>query len=294
MHERSVLITDVDNTLLDWVTIWHASFSAMFAKLVERSGLPAEQLIPEIRSVHQRHGTSEYAFLINEVPLLKRAAGDVDVREFYKDAIDAFRDARRQTLALYPGVMEFLSGVKSKGALIIAYTESKAFYTEYRFRKLGLDKVIDYLYSPPDHELPAGISKDDLRRYPDSHYQMEKTQHRHTPEGELKPNPAILADILRDVGADRDQAVYVGDSLIKDIVMAKDVGILDAHAAYGAAQHTDAYSLLKSVTHWTTEDVKREARINKHPPVTPSITLASRMDELTQSVRFKSFESEMV
>ena len=294
MYERSVLITDVDNTLLDWVTIWHASFSPMLAKLIDKSGISAELLIPEIRSVHQRHGTSEYAFLINEVPLLKEAAGDADVREFYADAIGAFRQARRQSLALYSGVMDFLLSVKSRGTLIVAYTESKAFYTEYRFRKLGLDKVVDYLYSPPDHELPIGVTKKDLRRYPDSQYEMERTEHRYTPDGELKPNPKILSDILTDIGARRDQAVYVGDSLMKDIVMAKDVGILDAHAAYGAAQHTEAYSLLKSVTHWTKEDVRREARINQHPPVKPSRTLASRLDELSKSVIFKGFESERI
>lgn len=292
MHKRSVLITDVDNTLLDWVKIWHASFSAMLSELVRKSGISEERLAPEIQAVHQKYGTSEYAFLIDEVPLLKSVAGEVATTHFYKNAIDAYRDARRQHLSLYPGVMDFLRSVKEQGTLIVAYTESKSYYTEYRFRKLGLGNVIDYLYSPPDHDLPLGTSIEELRRYPLSHYQLAKTEHRHTPDGELKPNPAILSDILKDVGARADQAVYVGDSLMKDIVMAQDVGVLDAHAAYGAAQHTEAYALLKRVTHWTKEDVEREAKIMEHPPVSPSIALPNRLDELANYVRFVGFESE--
>lgn len=292
MQSRSILITDVDNTLLDWVSVWHASFSAMLAELISTSGVTEALLLPEIRTVHQRHGTSEYAFLIDEIPSLKKAAGSQPTVEFYADAIQAFREARRDTLALYPGVMEFLRTAKASGTLVIAYTESKAFYTEYRFRKLGLDEVVDYLYSPPDHDLPAGTSKSQLRKYPASHYEMAKTKHRHTPEGEVKPNSTILAGILGEIGAQPHQAIYVGDSLMKDIVMAQDVGILDAHASYGAAQHTDAYTLLKKVTHWTAEDVERETKIMQHPPVTPSITLEQRLDELADFVSFASFEAE--
>src|SRR3546814_10603857 len=57
---RSVLITDVDNTLFDWVNVWHAAFSAMLAELLRLSRLDEATLLSEIRKVHQRVGTSEY------------------------------------------------------------------------------------------------------------------------------------------------------------------------------------------------------------------------------------------
>ena len=60
----SVIITDLDNTLFDWVEIWFQPFNAMLEKLVSSSGIPRQQLIDEIREVHQKHGSSEYAFLI--------------------------------------------------------------------------------------------------------------------------------------------------------------------------------------------------------------------------------------
>ena len=61
----SVLITDLDNTLFDWFEIWYQSFNAMLDKIIEISGVDREKLLDEIRSIHQRHRTSEYVFLID-------------------------------------------------------------------------------------------------------------------------------------------------------------------------------------------------------------------------------------
>lgn len=287
--QRSVLITDVDNTLLDWVALWNATFSAMLERLIERSGVQREKLLAEIRTVHQRHRTAEYAFLVEEVPSLRAAAGAAPPVKFYEEAIAEYGRVRREVLQLYPGVMEFLCQLRREGVLIIAYTESLAYYTEYRFRKLGLDRVIDCLYSPADHDLPAGMTPEALRRYPENHYKMEITQHHHTPPGAVKPNPEILRQILARVGAIPEDAVYVGDSPVKDISMAQEAGVLDAHAAYGMAQHTSAYDLLKAVTHWPDSTVSREDESLRAGDINPSIVLPSRLDELARHIEFVPF-----
>ena len=68
---KTVLITDLDNTLFDWFEMWHNSFMAMLDQIAKISGISTEALKPEIKKVHQRHGTSEYAFLIEELAPLK-------------------------------------------------------------------------------------------------------------------------------------------------------------------------------------------------------------------------------
>ena len=78
-QRASVLITDLDNTLFDWVNIRYRSFSAMLRVLVEESGVPQERLEEEIRRVHQRHKTSEYVPLIQELPSLRMRGGHVDL-----------------------------------------------------------------------------------------------------------------------------------------------------------------------------------------------------------------------
>jgi hypothetical protein len=60
----SLIITDLDNTLFDWILMWHSGFSAMLEKLVKNSGIQQKILEADIQTVFQKHGTSEYAFLI--------------------------------------------------------------------------------------------------------------------------------------------------------------------------------------------------------------------------------------
>ena len=43
-QKASVLITDLDNTLFDWVDIWHASFEAMLSEISKISGISIDAL----------------------------------------------------------------------------------------------------------------------------------------------------------------------------------------------------------------------------------------------------------
>ena len=253
--KKRVLITDVDNTLLDWQDLWHQTFSAMIDKVLQISGVDPEELYSQCSSIHQRYGTSEYSHLLEELPCLRELYGD-DVVTVMAPAIDAFRTVRRRVLQLYPTVEETLKSLKAAGVLIAAFTESKAFYTNYRFRKVGLDGLIDYLYSPEDHSMSEGTP--DTRYYAPESYSFRLTVHHYTPEGEVKPNPDILIQIIADLGALVDEVIYVGDNILKDVFMAQQAGVTDVHALYGASQHKPEYELLRKVTHWTPEMVERE------------------------------------
>lgn len=135
-----------------------------------RSGVPAAILEPEIRRIHQERGTSEYSYLISEVPSLVKAAGTTDPVEFYRDAIHAQRSARLAHTVLYDGVRESLGALRDNGVTIAAYTESIAYWSEWRIRQTDLDGVIDVLYSAPDHDLPTGLTFSDLRKLPADQY----------------------------------------------------------------------------------------------------------------------------
>ncbi len=261
----------------------------MLSQLIEQSGVPRETLVNQIKEVHQKHGTSEYAFLIQELPCLVKKGKHFDPNIEYADAIKAYREERAKHLKLYPTVAESLAQIKAAGSMVVGYTESMAFYTKYRVKKLGLDGVLDYLYSPADHDLPSGLSREQIRAYPPDYYLLRETEHRHTPAGELKPNPVLMSEIIRGVGAVADDCVYVGDSLVKDIAMAKDANVTDVHAAYGMVDKKEEYELLREVTHWTEEMVQREKSIG-HKEVKPTFELKSCFEELMQAFKFVPFD----
>lgn len=259
--KKTVLITDLDNTLFDWVELWLNCFSAMLDGIVEISGIPREQLICEIAAVHQKHGTSEYSFLIEEIPSLGPILKGRPAITVFSEPIERYRLQRRKHLHLYPTVAETMLKIKGCGTKIIAYTESMAFYSNYRVRRLGLDGVLDYVFCPEDHVIPEGLSTDDLRKYPAEHYELKCTQQHFTPKGSKKPDTIVLNAIVTDLDLNKDDCVYVGDNLMKDTAMALDCGIEDVWAKYGQAHKRPEYRLLQQVTHWTVEEVEREQKL---------------------------------
>jgi phosphoglycolate phosphatase len=292
MASRKIaLITDLDNTLFDWVALWFNCFSPMLDGIVEISGLSKETLIPEIAAVHQKHGTSEYSFLIEEIPSLRPVLKGRPATEVFAGPIAVYREQRRKHLKLYPTVAETLLRIKGSGATIIGYTESMAFYSNYRVRRLGLDGVLDYVFCPEDHLLPDGLSAEDLRKYPAEHYELRYTTQDFTPKGSKKPDPVVLNAIVGELGLNKSDCVYVGDNLMKDVAMAIDSGIDDVWARYGQAHKRPEYKLLQDVTHWTPEEVEREQKIREREHVHPTHTLEKAFSEILALFEFRDFHS---
>ena len=190
----------------------------------------------EIKSVYEKHQTSEYSFVIAELPSLQKKHPGEDLSIIYANAIRAYRLARSECLCAYPCVIETLKTLKDKGVLLVGYTESMSFYTRYRIKKLKLDQIFDYLYSPKDHELPGNLDPNKIRHYPPEHYILHGVVQRFTPSDQLKPAPEVLRGILDDIDVDPDEVIYIGDKLHKDIMMAHEAKVIDVWAKYGEAK----------------------------------------------------------
>jgi phosphoglycolate phosphatase len=284
----TTVITDLDNTLYDWVAMWSASFPAMLDVLVKQSGIPQPVIEAEARVVHRANRTSEYAFLIESLPCLQAKHPGGNLVEIYKDAIAAYKKARDETLALYPTVLETLKALTARGVVLVGFTDSLSYYSRSRIQRLQLDGVLKFLYSPADHDLPEGTTAADHRSRPPEAYQFKFTKHLHTPDGVFKPNAALLSQIIGEVGADPGATIYVGDSLMKDVLMAQQAHVLDVFAEYGKAQDRPGYEILRRVTHWTDEDVEREKQLKARYNVHPTYTLRERFSELLDLFDFGS------
>ena len=148
------------------------------------------------------------------------------------------------------------------------------------------DGVLEYVFCPEDHVLPEGLSPEELRKYPASHYQLRFAIQHYTPSGSKKPDATVLNAIMADLKVPKEECIYVGDSLFKDVAMAQDAGVDDVWAKYGQAQSRAEYQLLPDVTHWSDADVAREQRI-KEREVNPTHTLANSFSELLTHFDFR-------
>ncbi len=284
----ALLVTDLDNTLYDWFTMWYSAFSAMIESICVSSRIPKAVLLPEIRRVYQEWGTSEYSHLLDELPSLRALNPGQDISEVYKEAIHKYRSERKRHLKLYPSVRESLLSIKRAGVPIAVYTESLEYYSFSRLRELRLDGIVDYLYSPEDHGFPEGITPATLRTQEPDSYSLKHTIHRFTAPGVLKPDTEGLLQILDDIGVPAANAAYVGDSLMKDVAMAQDVKALDVLAEYGAVRDESRYNLLREVSHWTQADVDRERIVNERKGIEPNYKLRYKFDEILDLFDFGS------
>ena len=227
-----VLIVDVDDTLFDWLSMWRHSFESLFSEVFRNSKHSRNELSACFRELHQQAGTTERGISPGDATFLGIPTAIVE------QTVQSFLAAGYGLTHPYDGVLETLETLKQRGFTIIAHTDTPLAISGDRLCKLGLDGNIHTLFALP----VAGMQF-------------------HRPEletplvtkcvelGAKKPHPSALKQILSDLGAAPEEAVYVGDSKMKDLPMARAVGVRDIHAEYGCNRDGGAYDRLREVSH---------------------------------------------
>jgi FMN phosphatase YigB (HAD superfamily) len=255
-----LLITDLDNTLYDWVTYFANSFTAMVKALAVAISVDEETLLDEFKVVHQRYGNSEQPFAIFELPSVRRMFPDASRAEMLDNLeypLSAFRVAREKHLHLYPMVRETLQALRENGVIIVAHTEAIAVHAYYRLNRLDIVQYFRHIYALEGRLEPHPNPRRAAELEPPPGLVSIIPKH------ERKPNPDLLSDICRREGASLSEACYVGDSLTRDVSMARTAGVTAVWARYGTKYDRSLWDILVRVTHWTDEDVGREAELRK-------------------------------
>lgn len=144
-----------------------------------------------------------------------------------------------------------------------------------------------YIYAPIDFDVPNTV----YRHYSEDVWEPKVTEFRYLPIETKKPAPEILEIILKDLRANKEHAIYIGDKLDKDIFMANEASVRSVYAKYGHQIDSSQYQLLREVTHWSEEDVQREIEFKKNHSDTPiaSYTLEKSFAELPLWFNFFEF-----
>ncbi len=279
-----LLITDLDNTLYDWLSSFVPAFYAMITVAAEILSVDREQLLDEMKAVHQRHHNSERPFaLLETVTVTSRYPQLTPLarKNLLEEAFTEFNSVRRANLKLYPGVRETLKAIRQTGCLIVAHTEAAAENSMHRLELLDLIEDIGCLYAPrsksPGHPDPKkpGIEE----RYRGMLYLL--------PSDHRKPSPEVLRDICARHGVSVEETLYVGDSLPRDIAMAKGAGALAAWARYGARRDSQLWQRLVRVTHWTEADVAHEKQLQDETKNVQPDVIVDSFAELSVTCRFE-------
>ena len=234
MARFRAVVTDLDNTLYPWVDYIVPSLEAMVDSLVATTGLPRIRIVQSLKAVYTRHESNEYPFAIQESDIFQPYEEDFD--SFNRLVVDparrAFKGARERWLRPYPGVPETLDWIRSEGLVLVALSDAPRNAAELRMKWLKLDGHFDALYTLPGYALPRHVDPEIRRREEAGHYRS-RTQVRELPRDAEKPSPAGLRQILDDFGLAGEEVVYVGDSVKKDMPVARACHALGVWAEYG-------------------------------------------------------------
>lgn len=292
MKEINFVITDLDDTIWNWLEMWYNSFNPYLQRVAKETNVDINTLKADFKKLHQKYGTTEMSFVYKELksidscfyPLFE--ATDLET----KNILHEYNSNKKNNLKAYEGVIETLKYIKSKGTKVVAFTESNVFFTKYRIKHLRLDGIIDCIYTPEGHNLPSSVNK----HYEDDFWDPKITLIKTLPPNTKKPNAEILEAILRDFKANKEYTFYIGDKLDRDIYMAQQAQITSVHASYGHVIDNDKYNLLVEVTHWTDEDVKRERDFKRRKLSIDApdyeITTFSQLKNLFKFTNFKQYD----
>jgi FMN phosphatase YigB (HAD superfamily) len=267
-----LLVTDLDNTLYDWVGFFAKAFAAMVDVAVEILQVDREQLLNDLQAVHQRHHDSERPWSLAETNIaLARWPGRTlaERKQLLDQAFHVFNRVRKQHLKLYPGVADTLAIIREHGVPVVGHTEASAVNALHRIEHLNLASLLTRVYAKDSgHALDGSGSEAAIKIV-----QVPRKIH--------KPDPRILLEVCGELGVAPDRALYVGDSLTRDVSMARQIGMQAAWAAYGTRNAPEDWAMLVRVTHWTREDVQRVKQAqDQFGNIVPDVTIEHFADLL--------------
>ena len=245
---KKIIITDLDDTLYDWLGFFIPSFYEMVDEIVNITKINKDILLKEYKSIHQCYGSVEYPFATLELPsILNKYNGKSkeEIKENLGEAFHKFNSVRKRKLQLYDGVADTLKRLFENGVTIIGYTESAQENGFYRLKRLGISQYFKHIYTS-ESEYESNIPLDEKIITVKS----------------KKPDKDVLINICNQENCSISDAAYIGDSLTKDVYMAKLANITSIWANY-PKEKNNYYDLLVDITSWTEDDFIREKELKK-------------------------------
>lgn len=257
-----LIVTDIDNTLFDWVDYYANAIPPMLKEVESITKVPYAQLSKEASKVFTDHSI-EYPFVVQELPsVIEYCNHDVDrmLREVAEPSRAAFKDAAAPHLIPYKRVIYTLD-ILSKtcpNIPIVALTDAPRYIAMWKLNKLGILHYFDSVFGLEDPMLPIDkydrvkVDSDVLMKHIKKHSFDFKGKVRILPDEYEKPGVKGFKSILVEYEIeDPKQVLWIGDNVTKDVALGKKLGVVTAWAKYGA---THSKKTLKSLQDFAPQD----------------------------------------
>lgn len=279
-----LIVTDIDNTVFDWVNYYVTAFSQMLSHVSKEIGVPWDVLAEESKAVFTAQGSIEYPFLVQELSSVNRFYGfDIDsmLEKLVRPARDLFLKAAEPLLKPYPGVADTLERLRREypQTPIVALTDAPRYVAMWKLNKLGLLPYFDAVYGLADPRIPTCEINRRVKVDPDillKHLQRSNFgfggKIRILPDDYEKPGTRGLKTVLMDYDMDepregRSKVLWIGDNLRKDVGLGIALGVETAWAEYGT--RVSAELLAKLISFSPTSNVHKNVYLKSGSPDVP-------------------------
>jgi FMN phosphatase YigB (HAD superfamily) len=278
----SLVVTDLDNTLYDWVAWYSRAFYRMLDGAALRASIPRDKLLAEMQKLYQvRQGLEQPEALLH-APSIRGSFGDpARAREALAGVFASYyhHPLHRSGLRTYPGVRPTLQRLAAQGVMVVGHTEAPANHALARLRALGLEHAfVALLAAPPAPDDPTtflGVEGAEPPPFPV----------RILAAHERKPDPTVVRRLCERLGVSPRAALYVGDNLARDVRTGREAGFWTAWARYGTSHDPRDWQRVVDVSPWTAAQRAQECLPAPTGEVTPDVVLHESFAEL--SARFE-------
>jgi len=277
----SLVFTDLDNTLYDWVAWYSRAFYRMLDGAARRAAIPRERLLGEMQKLYQvRQGLEQPEALLH-APSIRKSFGDpARAREALAGVFASYyHTAPGSDLHTYPGVRSTLWRLAEQGVRVVGHTEAPSNHALARLRALGLEHAfVALLAAPPAPDDPTTGRADEAEPPP--------FPVRCLATHERKPDPKVVLELCAHLGVSPRAALYVGDNLARDVRMGHDAGLWTAWARYGTTHDPHDWQRVVDVSPWTPAQRAQACMCAPSDEVTPHVVLHESFAELEASFDF--------
>ena len=252
---RPLLVTDLDNTLYDWIEYFARRLRGMIHAGALKAGLDEACLEASFKRLFRRHGTLEYP--LRQVTELDVLAGvsEEEGASIRRAMYSAFRGVTNKRLVLYEGVEDLLGWCSDQTIPVIALTNAPVEVVQERFAHLHLQSFFSGVVAPFMNDSKARRAVEQLEcggmfRGTPGNPRVHLLE-----DDELKPSGSGYERVLEEWDGDPSDIFVLGDSLEKDLRPASELGCSTIWARYGTGIRPADLETLFAVTPWSGEQV---------------------------------------
>ncbi|HEY9777990.1 MAG TPA: HAD family hydrolase [Planktothrix sp.] len=284
-----LVITDVDGTLASFWDYFVPAMREYLDHTRSQLDVPVEMFTKDLGKIIDERGTHEFPWLL-ECTEFARQQYSGRPQEFFDRYVRPFWESldenREKYLRPFPMVVETLEALKSQGIKIVALSDAPEYMARVRNKQL-FNGVLDAVYAldtpepAPKHLFdPSGLEYGrgrikSLRASCVDCISPIKV----LPLDYEKPSAMGVDRILEDFGVLPHEVIFIGDSVVKDGMVAASRGMRFIWAHYGITLPAEYDQMI----HYS---LKPEAKEPAPQPylLPPAVAVAARYDEVLNHI----------